>query len=875
MILTQSNFPALQKKVHALLWQENLAFYLKTLAPLLLALSATGILFFYYNPISYVPALALTAFFGWLLCDYHYWKIYLTRATMGGKLLDPKLLYHAKACLTSYFFQTCLLILTASAFYQNFVWLGKLSSLAHPLGYMLLLILFLSALTAHVRMTTNYSALVRSPSPIQLAILKNQNTSRLSSWVSMHQAFKLNPLSFIHTSKTASKLLEYYPRLALSNRDPMPLELALGFMDPEIFKECLQCYDRRSTDYKETHQQSLDLISPVLALPKKLDATSFGILQTIDKILQSQPPLPGSGSFSSISSSDPSFFRPSHSNKKTSNPPLYNHNPKYAASITSTISASPSSVRKISLPKFGRGVPPELSKSTFPSLANTLRHIPLPTCKQLAHLSISHSQSRWLGYAGFTTGNTARIHSIPKRTLSAFAALTPDDYTTFRQAIHTLVDAIQTSAANNVFWPGKLSHTHARITLLTRLSVRFCRYYVQLHNALLASISLNSPGKKYSIRLHKKTSLRKPLYLGITLAGRAVKLAQDFQTLLETIRNTLSQSWLTDPGRSTLMEITQVSSLCQTLEKNVFSYISQLSTGSTMPRFYLLHGNYEGCKHDVLSNHPKFSSLFSTCYSFYSDDIHQVPRLVSKAPLPTEKDVIAYLSDKSYPFAPDLERALLLWKSQASPKLPTWFHCTRHCGKFISILQSGVIQVNHNIYSGAFISTQIENTVFGNYVFAFSKETPLMSETYNKTKSTSTIIWHGCRQPISLAANLVAIGYPDEYDGPHQAGPIISELSKVGTVYLQNERLAFLQFQNVVIPLFSCANLIGIHARIMNGYTSLTKKFDNWVTPLPPHLMLRRTPNLHSCRDKKEEDCLPLDQQISNCRTCIPTIPNM
>ena len=138
-----------------------------------------------------------------------------------------------------------------------------------------------------------------------------------------------NPLSFIHTSKTASKLLEYYPRLALNNRDPIPLELALGVMDPEIFKECLQCYDRRSTDYKETHQQSLDLISPVLALPKKLDATSFGILLTIDKILQSQPPLPGSGSFSSIRPSDPSFFRPSHSNKKTSNPSLYNHNPKY------------------------------------------------------------------------------------------------------------------------------------------------------------------------------------------------------------------------------------------------------------------------------------------------------------------------------------------------------------------------------------------------------------------------------------------------------------------------------------------------------------------------------------------------------------------
>ena len=455
---------------------------------------------------------------------------------------------------------------------------------------------------------------------------------------------------------------------------------------------------------------------------------------------------------------------------------------------------------------------------------------------------------------------------------SVFATRDPGNYKTLKQTFHALTDTFRhiqdhTLPSSMLYYQSNLSalSVSAQCTIiLARLFLRLSRYHNAFLNPHFAYTSLNKPGPSYWVRLHKSASNRKLLHLGITLPARALKLTYDLLSFFYLLHDL---TWAHNASQNLPRLAYPFTTVAHALQAELFTGLEQLATGSTMPRFYLLHDRYtffiqNSVKQrplDIMQEHPRFQSIFSTHYHCTS------PTLVERyaGPIPSDADIAAYLSKQNASLDRIVRNAFTLWGKLTNPKLPFWFHCTIS-ENFLSILRSGAILVNHRCRSGAFISNRV-NRGYGDYTFALSKETPLMSNTFNKTRSAPNEIWHGCKDAIHLPAHLVAIGYPDG-----QAKTIQQTLTPIGTVYLdpKNHHPVLFDYKGIVVFLFEQKQLDDIQIQMQEAIETLypAQNGNSAVMPLPAHLMCHGPFNSH---DAQNDACLPLSQQLADSRRAL------
>lgn len=647
---------------------------------------------------------------------------------------------------------------------------------------------------------------------------------RLVSWTQGATTLQ-HPFSTPYTERFLSELITTIKK----NQDcktsqPLPLEYALGFMDAKIFANCMRCYDSTSPEYQASCQAVRHILTPFLNHKYDLDIKTLSILQSIFSILPSHPKSASPALFTTGKSS--SFLGTqtthlSHSYKKpnpfkhyytpTASPPeaplfppaVIAHSDTLVQSVTQSLNTLP------------------FPASLFPSLTKTLHHIPLPSNNQISYLQ---NKTLFAEYNQLRASINCKIRSH-KHAPSLFQRLYRNEYSSIREAFHAIGDKISS----------------ARSSTFGRLLIRLMRYHTAFHNPLFASIALNHPGMPHSVRLHKGAVSRKNLYLGITLVARAVKLAHELHAFLQDMNTPSNLTRHIDTLRHS----------CGQLIDNIFHGITQMSVGSTMPRFYLLHGGYRGSTLDIVQNHPHFHRLFSTSYrAIYSTNLDRTTR--HKGLIPTESQIAARCS-VNHSHTPAVSQAFSIWHQLSTPRLPFWYHSTDIMG-VKGILGSGEIEVRHRLFSGAFISNHVEKS-YGNYTFSFSQETPLLANTFNKTRFDDSI-WHGSKAPIPLSPHLVAIGYPH-----HVKEQFFYSLSDFGEVHRDsNTPLAYFQYRGQMVFLLPQDDLVTINKIICTEGADLAQVFPRRsVIPLPAHLVHDVGINREGTQD---QHCYPLSQQL-------------
>ena len=606
-----------------------------------------------------------------------------------------------------------------------------------------------------------------------------------------------------------------------------PLEIALGFMDFAIFKECYQNHPK--TD------------------PYLMHSCQY-VLVMINTAIQSS---------------------------QTQNLPLSRHCHDILTQIRDYIIIhNPHSILATSCENT-QFIYHQDELYRFPSIARTLAQIPLPSNTQYEYLSTyklrNRHQKLCASFAPLSqsTHNSQSTSGLVKKAFdylnTAFSQI-PIDHLTPSFSILKKRLSVKLASTDPIQEQRKIQ--------LAYLFIKIAKHAALFQDALSASLALNHPGRPISLQ-RKKSGKSLVMHLGISLVARSLTYIQ----ITEAFLNSLPSVSL---GISFHPVYADLRKICFDLESNIFLHLNMMSTGSTLPRFLILHSGRKNRPRDIVQNNKTFSYFFTT------NGMKQAAQKTS-ASMIQESDIVRQALQRlpytkpfvstSYQYgnhntgakgSHNILHVLSIWSQLETPRLPFWYHCTGY-DNAASILNANQINVGHKVFSGAFISTNIE-TSYGDIAFALSHETALMSNIYNTTGHCERYIWHGCAKPIRLNPHLVAIGYPVQ-----KQPDVLKILRKTGTVIFNSEGAPLLfTHNNHRVFLFTREELAALRSLLLQSNmpvkdTASTQSRQNSsaanMFPTPRYL----AENTVYGNSALPTDLNPLKTQLDNCNRVLNT----